>query len=234
MNPKGGTTLNLNILKSFLVTSETKNLTKASELLNYSQSTVSTHIEKLERQLDVKLFYRKKYGMELTEEGLAYVKYAKVILDSNSEYEREIKGLYNKKVNISINMQESQYLYRYYNKISEWLAEHPYVNLKFKSAHSNFYIKEEIANFKSDISLITDEKIINSNLTAILITEERLIFVTNKEMKDFKLNDIQNHTLLVTEKGCSYREQLEKILYKYSFSTKQMIEFLGIESLKNT
>lgn len=232
MNPKEGTTLNLNILKSFLVTSETKNLTKASELLNYSQSTVSTHIEKLERQLDVKLFYRKKYGMELTEEGLAYVKYAKVILDSNSEYEREIKGLYNKKVNISINMQESQYLYRYYNKISEWLAEHPYVNLKFKSAHSNFYIKEEIANFKSDISLITDEKIINSNLTAIPITEERLIFVTNKEMKDFKLNDIQNHTLLVTEKGCSYREQLEKILYKYSFSTKQMIEFLGIESLK--
>lgn len=45
VNPKGDTTLNLNILKSFLVTSETKNLTKASELLNYSQSTVSTHIE---------------------------------------------------------------------------------------------------------------------------------------------------------------------------------------------
>ncbi|MBH4877602.1 LysR family transcriptional regulator, partial [Staphylococcus aureus] len=43
--------MNLNILKSFLVTSETKNLTKASELLNYSQSTVSTHIEKLEKQL---------------------------------------------------------------------------------------------------------------------------------------------------------------------------------------
>lgn len=57
VNSKGGTTLNLNILKSFLVTSETKNLTKASELLNYSQSTVSTHIEKLEKQLDVKLFY---------------------------------------------------------------------------------------------------------------------------------------------------------------------------------
>lgn len=38
------------------------------------------------------------------EEGLVYVKYVKVILDSNSEYEREIKGFYNKKVNISINM----------------------------------------------------------------------------------------------------------------------------------
>lgn len=224
--------MNLNILKSFLLTSETKNLTKASELLNYSQSTVSTHIEKLEKQLDVKLFHRKKYGMELTEEGLAYIKYAKMILDSNSEYEREIRGLNNKKVNISINMQESQYLYRYYKKINEWLTKHSYVNLKFKSAHSNFYIKEEIANFKSDISLITDEKAINSNLTAIPITEERLVFVSNKKIHNFKLSDIPNHTLLVTEKGCSYREQLEMILYKYSFSTKQMIEFLGIESLK--
>ncbi|MCD8854790.1 LysR family transcriptional regulator [Staphylococcus epidermidis] len=224
--------MNLNILKSFLLTSETKNLTKASELLNYSQSTVSTHIEKLEKQLDVKLFHRKKYGMELTEEGLAYIKYAKMILDSNSEYEREIRGLNNKKVNISINMQESQYLYRYYKKINEWLTKHSYVNLKFKSAHSNFYIKEEIANFKSDISLITDEKTINSNLTAIPITEERLVFVSNKKIHNFKLSDIPNHTLLVTEKGCSYREQLEMILYKYSFSTKQMIEFLGIESLK--
>ncbi|MBM6371313.1 LysR family transcriptional regulator [Staphylococcus epidermidis] len=224
--------MNLNILKSFLLTSETKNLTKASELLNYSHSTVSTHIEKLEKQLDVKLFHRKKYGMELTEEGLAYIKYAKMILDSNSEYEREIRGLNNKKVNISINMQESQYLYRYYKKINEWLTKHSYVNLKFKSAHSNFYIKEEIANFKSDISLITDEKAINSNLTAIPITEERLVFVSNKKIHNFKLSDIPNHTLLVTEKGCSYREQLEMILYKYSFSTKQMIEFLGIESLK--
>ena len=224
--------MNLNILKSFLLTSETKNLTKASELLNYSQSTVSTHIEKLEKQLGVKLFHRKKYGMELTKEGLAYVKYAKMILDSNSEYEKEIRGLNNKKVNISINMQESQYLYRYYKNINEWLTKHPYVNLKFKSAHSNFYIKEEIANFKSDISLITDEKVINSNLTAIPITEERLVFVSNKEIHNFKLSDIPNHTLLVTEKGCSYREQLEMILYKYSFSTKQIIEFLGIESLK--
>ncbi|MCG2486475.1 LysR family transcriptional regulator [Staphylococcus epidermidis] len=224
--------MNLNILKSFLLTSETKNLTKASELLNYSQSTVSTHIEKLEKQLGVKLFHRKKYGMELTKEDLAYVKYAKTILDSNSEYEREIRELNNKKVNISINMQESQYLYRYYKNINDWLTKHPYVNLKFKSAHSNFYIKEEIANFKSDISLITDEKVINSNLTAIPITEERLVFVSNKEIHNFKLSDIPNHTLLVTEKGCSYREQLEMILYKYSFSTKQIIEFLGIESLK--
>ncbi|MGT2378102.1 helix-turn-helix domain-containing protein [Staphylococcus aureus] len=39
---------------------ETKKLTKASELLNYSQYlTVSTHIEKLERQLDVNLFIEK-------------------------------------------------------------------------------------------------------------------------------------------------------------------------------
>lgn len=224
--------MNLNILKTFLVISETKNLTKASELLNYSQSTVSSHIVKLEKQLDVKLFYRKKYGMELTEEGLTYVKYAKLILDSNNEYKKEIKGLYNKTVNISINMQESQYLYRYYHKISLWLKKHPYVNLKFKSAHSNFYIKKEIENFRSDICLITDENIVTINLTSIPISKEKLIFITSNQLKEFKIEDLNNHTLLVTEKGCSYREQVERILYKYNLEPTQIVEFIGIESLK--
>lgn len=81
-------------------------------------------------------------------------------------------------------------MYCYYNKISEWLVEYLYVNLKFKFVYFNFYIKEEIVNFKLDISFIIDEKIINSNLIVIFIIEECLIFVINKEMKDFKLNDI--------------------------------------------
>ncbi|HEH0562091.1 TPA: LysR family transcriptional regulator [Staphylococcus aureus] len=204
--------MNLNILKSFLVTSETKNLTKASELLNYSQSTVSTHIEKLERQLDVKLFYRKKYGMELTEEGLAYVKYAKVILDSNSEYEREIKGLYNKKVNISINMQESQYLYRYYNKISEWLAEHPYVNLKFKSAQSN--ISQRISKLENELGVV----LLFRNQKGAKATKagEEFLAYSKKVLRDTETikNKMKNNTMsiLCSELLFNYLSESEEIM----------------------
>ena len=75
--------MNINIIKTFLLTSETKNVSKTASLLNYSQSTVSGHIERLENELGVTLFHRKKYGMDLTTEVLTYVKYAQNINDSN-------------------------------------------------------------------------------------------------------------------------------------------------------
>lgn len=57
--------MNINIIKTFLLTSETKNVSKTASLLNYSQSTVSGHIERLENELGVTLFHKKKiwYGV---------------------------------------------------------------------------------------------------------------------------------------------------------------------------
>lgn len=224
--------MNLNIIKTFLLTSETKNISKTASLLNYSQSTVSGHIERLEDELGVILFHRKKYGMELTTEGLTYVKYAQNIIDSNREFEREMRGLYNRSESLVVNMQESQYIYRYAQKINEWLKNNPHVNFTFKTAHSNFYLKEEISNFETDISLVTDENIINNKFNNVSLSKDKLVLVTNHKVQTFQLNDLEKLTLLVTEKGCSYREQMEKLLYKNNIDPMQTIEFIGIESLK--
>ncbi|WP_436950735.1 LysR family transcriptional regulator [Staphylococcus xylosus] len=224
--------MNINIIKTFLLTSETKNVSKTASLLNYSQSTVSGHIERLENELGVTLFHRKKYGMELTTEGLIYVKYAQNIIDSNIEFEKELRGLYNRSESLIVNMQESQYIYKYAPKINEWLKDNPHVNFTFKAAHSNFYLKEEISNFETDISLITDENIINNMLNNVPLSEDKLLLVTNQKLSSFQLSDLEESTLLLTEKGCSYREQMEKLLYKNNITPMQSLEFIGIESLK--
>lgn len=224
--------MNINIIRTFLLASETKNVSKTASLLNYSQSTVSGHIERLENELGVSLFYRKKYGMELTIEGLTYVKYAQNIIDSNIEFEKELRGLYNHSESLVVNMQESQYIYKYAQKINEWLKDNPHVNFTFKAAHSNFYLKEEISNFETDISLITDENIINNTLNNVPLSEDKLLLVTNQKLSSFQLSDLEGSTLLLTEKGCSYREQMEKSLYKNNITPMQSLEFIGIESLK--
>lgn len=223
--------MNINFIKTFLVASETKNISKTASLLNYSQSTVSGHIEKLENELGVLLFHRKKYGVELTNEGLTYVRYAQNIIDSHIEFQKEVRGLYNHSESLVVNMQESQYIYKYAQKISEWIINNPHVNITFKTAHSNFYIKEELSNNETDISLITDEHIINNTLNNIPISEDKLVLVTNCQLSSFQFHDIENSTLLVTEKGCSYREQMERILFKNNITPMQKIEFIGIESL---
>lgn len=225
--------MNITIIKTFLLASETKNVSKTANLLNYSQSTVSGHIEKLEKELGVELFYRKKYGMELTKEGLTYVKYAQKIINSNIEFEKELRGLYEKSESIVVNMQESQYIYKYSNKINEWMKENPHVNVTFKTAHSNFYIKEELSNLETDIALITDENIINNGLfTNVPISRDKLVLVTNQQLSSFNFHDLEETTLLLTEKGCSYREQIEKLLFSNDINPMQKLEFIGIESLK--
>lgn len=60
---------NIKSIQVFQAASEAKSVTRASDILNISQSSVSYHIKKLERSLGVTLFNRTSTGLELTEEG---------------------------------------------------------------------------------------------------------------------------------------------------------------------
>ncbi len=60
---------NIKSIQVFNSVSEAKNVTRAAQLLNISQSSVSYHIKKLETDLGYVLFRRTKRGLELTEEG---------------------------------------------------------------------------------------------------------------------------------------------------------------------
>ena len=62
--------INLELYRIFKIVADQGNITRASEILNISQPAVSKHIKNLEDQLDIKLFYREKYGMKLNENGI--------------------------------------------------------------------------------------------------------------------------------------------------------------------
>jgi LysR family glycine cleavage system transcriptional activator len=60
---------NINSIQIFSICSDVGNVTRAAQILNTSQSSVSYHIKKLETDLGYALFRRTKQGLELTEEG---------------------------------------------------------------------------------------------------------------------------------------------------------------------
>lgn len=67
----------LNIkLVTFITVANTKNFTKAADLLNITQPAVSQHINGLEEYYQAKLFYKNGKSMDLTEEGIVLYKYA--------------------------------------------------------------------------------------------------------------------------------------------------------------
>jgi DNA-binding transcriptional LysR family regulator len=70
--------LDLQHLKTFRAVAVTSNFTRAAAVLGYCQSTVTTHIMALERELGAALFIRNRFSktVVLTEEGRQALEYA--------------------------------------------------------------------------------------------------------------------------------------------------------------
>jgi len=75
--------ISIDFLNTFLSVSETGNLSITAKQLNVSQPTVSKRIKELEQELNVKLFFRQRSGVILTEAGNTMLPWArKLVLDS--------------------------------------------------------------------------------------------------------------------------------------------------------
>ncbi|WP_076591846.1 LysR family transcriptional regulator [Herminiimonas arsenitoxidans] len=73
--------IDLRLLRYFVVVAEEGHLTKAAQRIGIQQPPLSQQIRALEKELDVTLFRRLPRGMELTESGHALLVDARIILD---------------------------------------------------------------------------------------------------------------------------------------------------------
>ena len=73
--------MEIRTLKYFLETAREENMTRASERLHVSQSTMSKQIKELESELGTKLFQRSNYSIKLTDAGMLLRERAENILE---------------------------------------------------------------------------------------------------------------------------------------------------------
>jgi len=67
-----------------------KNITKAAERLYISQPTLSYRLQQIEKEYDIKLFYRGRRGVDFTEQGELLVKYAEDMLKQQQEMKEKL------------------------------------------------------------------------------------------------------------------------------------------------
>ena len=68
--------MNIKQLKYFLVVAEERQITSAAKKLYIAQPPLSYQLKQLEKEVGVQLFVRTAHGIELTEEGKVFQKYA--------------------------------------------------------------------------------------------------------------------------------------------------------------
>lgn len=85
--------MNLQKYLSFVKTAECGSFTKAAELLNYSQSSISRMINDLEKEWKVSLLERGVGGVRLTSDGMKLLPYAKSVVTEFEKLQMEIDEL---------------------------------------------------------------------------------------------------------------------------------------------
>ena len=161
-----------------------KNITKAAEELYISQPSLSNQIIKLEDELGIKLFERKKHRVELTEAGQVFVDSAQLILNSFGKLE-ELMGEYasmNKgSINIGLlpvitSMKIPDYLYEFQNRF-------PNIDIKLLEAGSsaliNLILKKEIDVAFAILSDSALEKLKNE-LNIVQLRKDKIVVVVSE------------------------------------------------------
>lgn len=86
--------MDLNQIRSFLAVTQTLNFTNAAKQNGVPQSTISRQINDLETLLGVKLFYRTKRNVELTEEGRTFLPYAREMMEASRKGAQAVRQLH--------------------------------------------------------------------------------------------------------------------------------------------
>lgn len=127
--------LNLVHLDSFLMLQQTRSFTEAAMRLGVGQSTVTQHIQRLEKALGRQLVFRDTHQVRLTVDGEALVGYARGMLDLNGRVlslfgESRLRG------RLRLGVSEDLVVNRMTDILEDFIRLHPLVDLELTVALS--------------------------------------------------------------------------------------------------
>lgn len=124
-------------LKTFTTLAEYKNFTKTADALFVAQSTVTSRVAELEREIGKQLFERNKRRVVLTAEGETFLNYARRILELSDAGIRDINSLNRYSETMRIGTTNTIYECYLFPRIKEYRKAHPQEAVKITIGHSN-------------------------------------------------------------------------------------------------
>lgn len=220
--------INIELLKTFYIVAKYKNITKASNELLVSQSTVSKSIKNIEEQLDCQLFTRSKKGVELTKEGeILYNSTEKVLNILNNDLKKITKT---KTINILVGkVLADKVLVPYIN-----LFQKKYPNIKINLSCTDIKgVKSKLKNDEVDIAIgyYIDE--LEDNYEQRKISQElHPIFVCNNNYKELinkkiKVKELEKYPYIISSKGATTYQYALDFFQENNLDITPTMEILG-------
>lgn len=218
-------------LESFKTVVELHSFTKAAQVLQYSQASITSHIHQLEHEIGIPLFDRIGKHFELTTAGRELYQYTIELLATYqkikniSANESTIKG------ELRIGAAESLTVYRLGAVLSQYTSQYPDVAISLVNDHCP-RLRERLTSGELDVVITLEPSICDPQFSTICLTEERLVFVGKGDHPADTLEDILDETMIFSDKGCSLRKFFERFLMDRGISVGNQLEFTSLEAMK--
>lgn len=222
-------------LYSFYTIATTSSFTRTAEILGYAQSSITTQIQLLEEELNTKLFDRLGKRVVMTNEGQCFFNYVKQILALSNEAKEAVSGSTTPKGSITIGAPESLCAMQLPMVLQEYHTVYPYVKIKLKMGSYNDFqcwLKSNLI----DVGLFFQRRINQPELIIMPLAAEPIIAVARPDhpLRDkgrIEPDDLLGESLILPEKGCSYRMILENILSRANIYPETIIELGSVMAM---
>lgn len=229
--------LDLLKLKTFLVVAATHSFTRAGAELGYSQSSVTTHIQSLERELGAPLFDRFGRRVILTEIGRQMLGYAHRLLGLAEEAKTAVRKEGNLIGPLTVSAPEAVITFRLPAVLRQFQAFYPHVHLSVVPRSNSQIQIEEVLEGTVDLAIIADGLVQSEQLTTSCLGAEELLFVKSPAYEftapePFRWKEFEGVRVLLTTRNCTFRLLFERVLEAAQASLSDTMELGTIEAAK--
>ncbi|KKI92366.1 LysR family transcriptional regulator [Bacillus sp. SA1-12] len=166
-----------------------KNITKAAERLYISQPTLTYRLQQIEKEFDIKLFYRGRRGVDFTEQGELLVKYAEDMLKQQKEMEEMLWNTGNEvRGTLRLSVSRTFAFYRLPQILKEFNKQFPKVEFHVNTG-VNIDVVQTIYKQDAHIGIVRGDHSWPSK--KITITEENIAVLSSQEINLTELHSMR-------------------------------------------
>ena len=219
--------MDTNVLKTFIAVCEYSGFSAAAKELGYTQSTVSSQIKQLEKELGVRLFDRYYHKINLTEKGVLVLQQARNILKSQAKMLDSLNSAESIEGEIRLSMSSSVCSRYFKNDFLRFHHQYPEIKVEI-TENGTEQMFDKLRKNETDLVFTLDRHIYDSDFIICAEQEERAHFIAATDhplaKRRLTLQELCGNEFVLTERKMSYRAILDEALASKSMEIRPILE----------
>jgi DNA-binding transcriptional LysR family regulator len=223
------------LLRTFVAVVECRSFTAAARVLGYVQSTVTGHVQTLERRLGAQLLDRLPTGAVPTEAGLRLLPYAEQLLSLQARMIDEVPGAGRAAGTVRLIAPESFCASRLPALVAAVRAAAPAVGLTLTPGGTAAAL-DAVRRASTDIALVLEPELTVADLRLDAVGTEDVVLLDapnlDRPAAPATWGDLAARDTLLLEEGCSYSDDTARRLQAAGQPAARRTHFGSIEAVK--